>query len=96
MSDLANFPDLDWALNYNSDMKIALSTLYSKNQRYLGTLNELVSELRQANCSGVQEKMRDANHLDKLEATIAEMRIGRFLSQHGKRITFLTDSYMGH
>jgi hypothetical protein len=38
----------------------------------------------------------DANHIDKFEAMIAELRIARFLLEHNKSVTLFADNYMGH
>jgi len=96
LSGIATFHDLDWALNLNPDMKLVLWGLYSNRQHYLKMLDDLISSIRSRSCSGIQGKAADANHIDKFEAMIAELRIARFLLDHNKSVTLLPDNYMGH
>jgi len=57
-------------------------------------LNGLLGELRKATCENVQEKIKDANHLQKFYSIISELEIAKFLIYQGKHVTLLTDDYM--
>lgn len=94
MSTISRFPNLDWALSRNPHVKTALSTLYAARPKYLAELDGLINELRKGKCQKIQEKMNDANDLQKFESTLAELKIGRYLLRHGKSIVFLPDNYM--
>lgn len=94
MSIISRFPNLDWALSGNSHIKTALSTLYAARPKYLEDLDSLINELRKGKCQKIQEKMNDANDLQKFESTLAELKIGRYLLRHGKSIVFLPNNYM--
>lgn len=81
-------------MSRNPHAKTALSTLYAARPKYLAELDSLINELRKGKCQKIQEKMNDANDLQKFGSILAELRIGRFLLRHGKSIVFLPDNYM--
>jgi len=93
---LSNLPqDIDWALSSNPEIVPILLAKYPATHGYWAYLDTLVKTLRGANCKNIQEKFVDvANNLSKFESTISELEIARLLSQKGKQVELLTDSFL--
>lgn len=56
-------------------------------------MDELVDFLRSRSVGRVQEKIADANHLDKFYSIVSELEFARVLAGKGKDVTLLTDDF---
>ena len=93
MIDWSRIPDIDWALQLNGDMRRKLETSFEETHVYWTYLNELLGFLRSANVGGVQEKIADANHIQKFYSTVSELEFARVLASKGKQVTLLVDDF---
>jgi hypothetical protein len=86
---------VSWALAKNHhDILQALLAKYPLGHSYWNYLSELISSLRDANCKGIQDKMADVDNLWKLRSTVSELEIARLLSEKGKNVEMLPDSFL--
>jgi hypothetical protein len=93
MVDWSRIPHVDWALQFNQDMREMLESTFEQSHGYWAYLDELVSFLRSKNVGAVQEKIADANHLDKFYSTVSELEFARVLASKGKKVTLLADDF---
>ena len=61
---------------------------------YWSYLDDLVSELVQAKCKGIQEKIADVDNYHKFMSAESELEIARVLSGKGKQVELLPDAYL--
>ena len=93
MVDWSRIPHLEWALQLNQGMRQMLEFTFEQNHGYWAYLDELVGFLRSKNVGAVQEKIADANHLDKFYSAVSELEFARVLASKGKKVTLLTDDF---
>jgi len=93
MIDWSKIPNLDWALQLNEDMRQILEINFEETHGYWPYLNDLFGFLRIANVGCVQEKIADANHIQKFYSTVSELEFARVLASKGKQVTLLTDDF---
>ena len=92
--DWSKIPNLDWALQLNAAMRRKLEDSFEETHTYWTYLNELLGFLRTPNVRGVQEKIADANHIQKFYSTVSELEFARILASKGKQVTLLADDYL--
>jgi hypothetical protein len=93
MVDWSRIPHLEWALQFNQDMRQMLESTFEQSHGYWAYLDELVGFLRSKNVGAVREKIADANHLDKFYSTVSELEFARVLASKGKKVTLLADDF---
>jgi len=87
--------NIGWALSGNADITRILQAKYPPSHGYWTYLEDLVSNLRNANVTGIQEKISDVNNnLRKFRAAISEFEIAKVLVANGKQVQLLPDSFM--
>jgi len=86
--------NIDWALQGNPYIKTALLAKYPCGHTYWNYLDELILDLRNAGCNGIQEKIADVDSFKKFESARSELEISRLLSDRGKQVELLSDSYL--
>ncbi len=72
-------PNLDWALEPNSELRRTVYSAYSFNAGYLRYVDKLIATLRSRSVKGIQEKMADVSDLAKFHSTVSELEIARIL-----------------
>jgi len=91
--DWSRIPHIDWALQLNQAMRQMLESSFEQTHGYWAYLDELVGFLRSRSVGHVQEKIADANHLDKFYSIVSELEFARILAGKGKDVTLLTDDF---
>jgi hypothetical protein len=88
-------PNIQWALSGNPPITAILRAKYPPTHGYWAYLESLVSELRNASVSGIQQKVIDvANNINKFGSMLAEFEIAKLLAGKGKQVQLLPDSFM--
>jgi hypothetical protein len=85
--------NIAWALQKNRHITLLLEK-YPYGHWYWNYLDELVSDLLNAKCKGIQDKFADVDNPDKLESACSELEIARLLCAKGKQVELLPDLYM--
>lgn len=93
---LSSLPqDITWALSSNTEILAILLAKHPVNNGYWDYLDTLVKNLRSAGCKNIQEKFGDvANNFSKFKSAVSELEIARLLSQNGKQVVLLSDSFL--
>jgi hypothetical protein len=86
-------PHMDWALQLNQDVRQKLESSFFDGHDYWRYLDDLVGFLRSKNVAGIQEKVKDADNLDKFYSTVSELEFARILAGKGKDVTLLKDRF---
>ncbi len=91
----AKLSNADWALENNARMRSILTAQYLETNGYWSYLDSLIEDLRGKQVSGIQEKIADADNIQKLYSVVSELRIAQLLANRGKKVTLLPDNFMG-
>lgn len=94
MPSLSEYANLEWFLSSNRDVLEEFSREWGWNASYLSYLDNLVAQLR-IQTVNLFAKMEDVGDLEKFDSLVAELELAEALCRTGKRVEFLTDSYMG-
>ncbi len=78
MNNPRSFSNLDWSLQFNSELGQLLYSTYF-NTGYLKYLDELIATLRSKAVRGIREKLADVSDLFKFLSTVSELEIARVL-----------------
>ncbi len=90
----SEYPNLGWALNSNTELKLVLLEIYKDKPRFLSYLDRLFYNLINLGCKDIQEKMEDVNtNINKFFSIISELEIAKILAESGKEVQLLTDNY---
>jgi len=76
-------------------MRSILTAQYLETNGYWSYLDSLIEDLRGKQVSGIQEKIADADNIQKLYSVVSELRIAQLLANRGKKVTLLPDNFMG-
>jgi hypothetical protein len=74
-------------------MRQILLSSFEQDHGYWTYLDELVGFLRSKDVGGVQEKIADANHLEKFYSIVSELEFARILAGKGKDVALLADDF---
>jgi hypothetical protein len=86
--------NIAWALQKNPDITATLLSKFPYGHSYWSYLDDLVSDLIQAKCKGIQEKIADVDNYHKFMSAESELAIARVLSGKGKQVELLPDAYL--
>jgi len=86
--------NIAWALQMNPRITTLLLAKYPYGHTYWDYLDDLVSNLLDAKCKGIQEKFADVDSSNKFESTRSELEIAKLLCTVGKQVELIPDSYL--
>ncbi len=95
MVNAIKFENIKWALSTNTKGLESKVLKRYKGSVYLSYLDELLKNLREKKCTGIQEKLNDILSLDKLRDFTSELEIAKLLIENGKTVKILSNSYDG-
>jgi hypothetical protein len=74
-------------------MRQMLESNFEQTHGYWTYLDELVGFLRSKNVGGIQEKIADANRLQKFYSAVSELEFAKVLAGKGKNVALLADKF---